>query len=181
MLGYISEVNSFQIEQSDGKYKSGDYIGASGLEFQYEENLRGEKGRELILKDNRTLFYKKAANFTNIKNITITVEDSIPAVLQIGDTLNLTMSLHNPNDYAIDMRLIKLAWSLGKNREARIWKINKKLVQFPEKLAANASAGFEVSFIVPKHKGEWLLNWSLRNKGLPMVHNGEFQKVKIVK
>ncbi|MFK8005167.1 MAG: penicillin-binding protein 2 [Saprospiraceae bacterium] len=53
LLGYISEVNSFQIDKSDGKYKSGDYIGASGLEFQYEESLRGEKGRELILKDNR--------------------------------------------------------------------------------------------------------------------------------
>ncbi len=53
LLGYISEVNSFQIENSDGTYKSGDYIGASGLEFQYEENLRGSKGRELLLKDNR--------------------------------------------------------------------------------------------------------------------------------
>ena len=53
LLGYISEVNSFQIDKSEGKYKSGDYIGVSGLEFQYEESLRGEKGRELILKDNR--------------------------------------------------------------------------------------------------------------------------------
>lgn len=53
LLGYISEVNATQIENSEGKYKSGDYIGASGLESQYEENLRGEKGRELILKDNR--------------------------------------------------------------------------------------------------------------------------------
>lgn len=135
----------------------------------------------LILKDDRILFYKKAANFTNIKNLTISVEDSIPAILRIGDTLDLTMSLYNPNGYAIDMRSIKLAWTLGKNREARRWKTNKKLVQFPETLAANASTVFEVSFIVPKHKGEWLLNWSLRNKGLPMVHNSEFQKVKIVK
>jgi penicillin-binding protein 2 len=53
LLGYISEVNSTQIDNSEGKYKSGDYIGASGLEFQYEENLRGSKGRELLLKDNR--------------------------------------------------------------------------------------------------------------------------------
>jgi hypothetical protein len=135
----------------------------------------------LILKDDRILFYKKAANFTNIKNLTISVEDSIPAILRIGDTLDLTMSLYNPNGYAIDMRSIKLAWTLGKNREARRWKTNKKLVQFPETLAANASTVFEISFIVPKHKGEWLLNWSLRNKGLPMVHNSEFQKVKIVK
>jgi len=53
LLGYISEVNSIQIEKYEGKYKSGDYIGASGLELEYEESLRGEKGRELILKDNR--------------------------------------------------------------------------------------------------------------------------------
>ena len=52
LLGYISEVNQNQIEKSDGKYKRGDYIGAGGLEYQYEDSLRGFKGRELLLKDN---------------------------------------------------------------------------------------------------------------------------------
>ncbi|HFB99671.1 MAG TPA: penicillin-binding protein 2 [Phaeodactylibacter sp.] len=52
LLGYISEVNQAQIDKSDGKYKRGDYIGASGLEYEYEDSLRGTKGRELVLKDN---------------------------------------------------------------------------------------------------------------------------------
>ncbi len=52
LLGYISEVNPTQIEKSEGKYKRGDYIGANGLEYQYEDSLRGIKGRELVLKDN---------------------------------------------------------------------------------------------------------------------------------
>jgi len=52
LLGYISEVNQTQIDASEGKYARGDYLGASGLELQYEDSLRGKKGRELILKDN---------------------------------------------------------------------------------------------------------------------------------
>ena len=52
LLGYISEVNQNQIENSEGKYRRGDYIGASGLEYEYEDSLRGYKGVELILKDN---------------------------------------------------------------------------------------------------------------------------------
>ena len=52
LLGFISEVNPTQIEKSEGKYQSGDYIGASGLELAYEDSLRGVKGVEYVLKDN---------------------------------------------------------------------------------------------------------------------------------
>lgn len=52
LLGYISEVNQAQIDRSEGIYGRGDYIGASGLEYQYEEELRGEKGQQLVYKDN---------------------------------------------------------------------------------------------------------------------------------
>ena len=41
-LGYISEVNKRDIDQSEGLYKLGDYIGVTGLEKQYEEYLKGE-------------------------------------------------------------------------------------------------------------------------------------------
>lgn len=51
-LGYINEVNQAQIDASEGAYKRGDYIGASGLELVYEKALRGEKGYEYVLKDN---------------------------------------------------------------------------------------------------------------------------------
>ena len=52
LLGYISEVNPAQIEKSEGKYQSGDYIGSTGLELTYEDSLRGVKGVEYVLKDN---------------------------------------------------------------------------------------------------------------------------------
>ncbi len=52
VLGYISEVNAAQIESSDGIYELGDYIGASGLEAKYEEQLRGAKGVKYVLRDN---------------------------------------------------------------------------------------------------------------------------------
>jgi len=52
VLGYLSEVNKKQIEESDGQYQTFDYIGTSGLELKYEKELRGEKGIQKILKDN---------------------------------------------------------------------------------------------------------------------------------
>lgn len=65
LLGYISEVNRSQIENSEGKYKRGDYIGASGLEYEYEDSLRGYKGVELVLKDN---VGKKVGSYRNGKD-----------------------------------------------------------------------------------------------------------------
>ncbi len=43
-LGYIREVNNNEIEKYQGYYKLGDYIGKTGLEKQYETELRGKKG-----------------------------------------------------------------------------------------------------------------------------------------
>lgn len=51
VLGYLGEVNRKQIETSDGVYSLGDYVGKSGLEYQYERELRGEKGVKFMLKD----------------------------------------------------------------------------------------------------------------------------------
>lgn len=50
VLGYIGEVNNRDIER-DSFYKSGDFIGISGLERQYEEQLRGVRGREVLMVD----------------------------------------------------------------------------------------------------------------------------------
>jgi penicillin-binding protein 2 len=49
-IGYISEVSPYQIEQNP-YYKSGDYIGASGIEKTYETDLRGERGVRFIVVD----------------------------------------------------------------------------------------------------------------------------------
>lgn len=52
LLGYIREVNKKEIDTKPDLYIPGDYIGASGLEFAYEEELRGVKGYNIVLKDN---------------------------------------------------------------------------------------------------------------------------------
>lgn len=50
VVGYISEVSQAEIEQNP-YYKSGDYIGSSGLEKIYEEDLRGKRGVRSVLVD----------------------------------------------------------------------------------------------------------------------------------
>lgn len=50
LLGYISEVSPTTIEK-DSYYKSGDYIGKSGIELAYEELLRGKRGVKKVMVD----------------------------------------------------------------------------------------------------------------------------------
>ena len=52
VLGYISEVDRSKVEEEESNYVPGDYIGVSGIERTYEEQLRGEKGVEYLLKNN---------------------------------------------------------------------------------------------------------------------------------
>ena len=44
LLGYIQEVTDKDIERSNGFYRQGDYIGATGVERSYEDLLRGHRG-----------------------------------------------------------------------------------------------------------------------------------------
>lgn len=50
LLGYIGEVNNAVLEKNK-YYKSGDYIGKSGIELAYEHLLRGKRGVRKILVD----------------------------------------------------------------------------------------------------------------------------------
>ena len=50
-LGYIKEVTPNDIKKSEGYYRSGDYIGKSGIELSYEKALRGERGVVNMLYD----------------------------------------------------------------------------------------------------------------------------------
>lgn len=52
VLGYINEVDPRDIARNKGKYETGDYIGAAGLELGYEDYLRGQKGVTNLLRDN---------------------------------------------------------------------------------------------------------------------------------
>jgi penicillin-binding protein 2 len=50
LLGYVGEVNDADI-QKNPYYKSGDYIGKSGIERGYEPFLRGTKGVQILMRD----------------------------------------------------------------------------------------------------------------------------------
>ncbi|UTW64236.1 penicillin-binding protein 2 [bacterium SCSIO 12741] len=49
-LGYISEVNYNDLEK-DPYYLKGDYIGKRGLEREYEAELRGKRGKKVLMVD----------------------------------------------------------------------------------------------------------------------------------
>jgi penicillin-binding protein 2 len=51
VLGYIREVNKQEAADETRDYTPGDYIGASGLEKTYEDDLKGTKGYRYVLKD----------------------------------------------------------------------------------------------------------------------------------
>lgn len=52
VLGYINEADPSDIERRPDVYQLGDYIGAAGIESEYEDLLRGRKGLTFLLKDN---------------------------------------------------------------------------------------------------------------------------------
>lgn len=52
ILGYIQEVDTSVINKNP-YYKPGDYIGKSGIEESYEQELRGNKGVSVYLRDSR--------------------------------------------------------------------------------------------------------------------------------
>ena len=52
LLGYISEVDADYIK-AHPEYRSGDYVGKTGLEAAMEEELRGVKGYHIYLRDSR--------------------------------------------------------------------------------------------------------------------------------
>lgn len=50
ILGYIAQVDKNKMA-ADPYYVRGDYVGKSGIELSHEEDLRGEKGVEVLLRD----------------------------------------------------------------------------------------------------------------------------------
>lgn len=50
LFGYVTEVDQ-KFLQNNPDYRSGDYVGASGLEKSYENILKGEKGYNILLRD----------------------------------------------------------------------------------------------------------------------------------
>lgn len=80
ILGYIGEVNPATIEKKP-YYRSGDYIGKSGLEYAYEELLRGTRGVKRILVD---VHNREKGSYQNGANDTMAIT---------GTTLHTTLDI----------------------------------------------------------------------------------------
>ncbi len=83
VLGYIGEVDAASVEKNK-YYKSGDYIGKSGLELAYEELLRGKRGVKRILVDvhNREKGSYEDGNFDTLAVTGQTIITTLDAELQ---------------------------------------------------------------------------------------------------
>ena len=47
LLGFVGEVNAAMLKRHP-EYRAGDYVGMSGVESAYEEELRGTKGVRVL-------------------------------------------------------------------------------------------------------------------------------------
>ncbi|MDR2683841.1 MAG: penicillin-binding protein 2, partial [Prevotellaceae bacterium] len=82
VLGSIGEASKDVIAKYGSIYRQGDYIGVSGVEKQYEEALRGHKGKEIWLRD---VNGRKVERYKNGN------EDIMPIS---GKTLKLTLDIN---------------------------------------------------------------------------------------
>ena len=80
LLGYVSEVNQRYMERHPGEYRSGDYAGMTGIEAAREQDLRGEKGYHIYLRNARNQIEQPFKDGTMDKeavpgkNITTTID-----------------------------------------------------------------------------------------------------------
>ena len=103
ILGYIGEIDERDMEGNPG-YKSGDIIGKSGIEKEYDRILRGIDGKELVEVDALGQLVRTLGKVPpNIgKNITLTVD--IELQKKVAEVLGEKMGavvVQNPVDGAI--------------------------------------------------------------------------------
>lgn len=84
ILGYMSESNQKDLDD-DVDLSPGDYIGRSGVERTYERQLRGIKGKEILLRDARG----------HIKGRYNNGQDDTPAIQGHDITLSIDTALQN--------------------------------------------------------------------------------------
>jgi len=82
-FGYVGEVSDKVVEK-DSYYKSGDYIGISGIEKAYEKDLRGKKGLKILMVDvfNRTKGHFKDGKYDTLAVTGANLISTIDAELQ---------------------------------------------------------------------------------------------------
>ncbi len=89
LLGDVGEINEKELENDSLKYyASGDYIGKLGVERAYEEQLRGEKGMRIMLRDvrGRTQGHYQNGKYDKQaqpgKNVTLSIDKDVQALAE---------------------------------------------------------------------------------------------------
>jgi penicillin-binding protein 2 len=59
VFGFINEVDKNDIQKWNGYFSQGDYVGKQGLERSYEDVLRGQRGVEIYIRNNKNQLVEK--------------------------------------------------------------------------------------------------------------------------
>lgn len=127
VFGYIGEVGPEKVK-NDPYYESGDYLGISGLEKTYETQLRGEKGKKILLVDN---YNRIQGSFRD------GLYDEDPVV---GENLHITL----------DIDLQDYAYRLMRNKKGGIVAIEPRTGEI---LAKVSSPGYDPQLLVGLERG----------------------------
>ncbi|WP_018336342.1 MULTISPECIES: penicillin-binding protein 2 [Butyricimonas] len=128
VFGYISEVSQEQITKNP-YYAPGDYVGMSGLERTYEEHLRGTKGKQIVLVDNKN---RKQGSFADGEYD----EEAI-----VGENLHTTL----------DIDLQEYAYQLMRNKKGGIVAIEPSTGEILVKMS---SPGYDPQLMVGLERGK---------------------------
>lgn len=85
VLGYLSEASERDLEL-DSLLMLGDYVGKSGVESHYDRELRGVKGKEILLRDSRGRIKgrldegRRDVLPTNGKDLTLSIDSGLQAI-----------------------------------------------------------------------------------------------------
>lgn len=127
VLGDIAEVSTKELKK-DEYYRMGDDIGKGGLELQYEEELRGEKGLKYIYRNNLGVLKEKSD-----------AQEKVSA--QVGDEIISTL----------DAQLQEYGESLMANKRGCIVAIEPKTGEI---LCLVSAPHFDPNDLVGKKRGE---------------------------
>ncbi|ALC88736.1 peptidoglycan glycosyltransferase [Bacillus sp. FJAT-18017] len=98
LVGYIGKVTAEDLEKREGKgYSSNDFIGKSGLEEQFEEQLRGQPGVQIVIVDEagnkEVLAEKRVVNGQHVK-LTIDAELQVKIAAKMKKEAGAAIAIH---------------------------------------------------------------------------------------
>jgi len=135
ILGYVGEVSQSVVDKNP-YYKSGDHMGISGIEKEYEEALRGKRGVEIVMVD---VFNREKGQF---------MDGAFDSTAVSGNNLQLT----------IDAELQAYGEKLMQNKKGSIVAIDP---QSGEILAFVSSPYYDPNLLVGRQRSK---NYKLLNQ-----------------